>query len=310
MTIILSLLTPVKNEEVNLSIIKKIIESSKNKNEYEWIFVDDHSTDNSWRIIEELVKKFENIKLFKNSGKGKIEAINQCFKNAQGKHCKLVGGDDEINLDIVSYVRNLKNNETLIHSAQIFDETKKKIVSDYYPPSQIIQNDLNSYLKNFTSCPSWNWIFPREVAKKFFPIPNLNYEDLYLSFCFKKFTKINYLNKKDLYLYKQNSGQTYGNIMKFDKKNTYYRFRRAYNSLTKIKNLEIFSNNEKLIISRSRLFFYFFLRKKKIWRLIFSKLDFILKLKYIIIVYFSIIYPHFLKIKFKYDKFINFFVKN
>ena len=186
---------------------------------------------------------------------------------------------------------------------------KKKIVSEYYPPNQIIKSDLNKFLKNFISCPSWNWVFPRTIAKKFFPIPNVNYEDLYLSFCFKKFSKIVYVNNKNLYLYKQNPGQTYGNIMKFNKKVTFYRFRRAFNSLTKIKKNEVFTEDEKKIISDSRLFFFFYLRKKNLCKLIFSKLDLSLKIKYVIIVYLSGMYPHILKVKFHIDKFLHFFIK-
>ena len=96
---IISFITPVLNEEKYLNFLINRIDEKYNKFNFEWIFIDDHSTDESYRILSKFSNGKSKIKLFKNSGKGKIDAINLGVNNAQGKFIKLVGADDEIDLD-------------------------------------------------------------------------------------------------------------------------------------------------------------------------------------------------------------------
>ena len=73
----LSIVIPVYNEEKTISSILSLVEEAlldlEFVAEHEIILVDDQSTDNSKKIIEEIVKNKENYKLFihlENSGKG------------------------------------------------------------------------------------------------------------------------------------------------------------------------------------------------------------------------------------------------
>jgi len=83
----LSLVIPLKDEEESLPELSDWIARVMNANNfsYEIIFVDDGSTDNSWKVIEELRSKNENIKGIKfQRNYGKSAGLNEGFRAAQG----------------------------------------------------------------------------------------------------------------------------------------------------------------------------------------------------------------------------------
>ncbi len=296
---IISFITPVLDEEKFLKFLIKRINEKYNKFDFEWIFVDDHSTDKSYQILSDFSKGKQKIKLLKNSGKGKIDAINLGVKTAQGKFIKLVGADDEIDLDLLNFIDNKDDEVSYVHKAKIVDENYKNL-GNYVPSFQLLYYDLDKYILNNISCPSWCWIFPRSKAEKFFPIPKCEYEDLYLSFCIKKFTKIKYI-ERSFYLYRQNQGQTFGHILKYNKKIGDFRNKRSLKSLTEIKNSSVFNLREKYLISKSRLYFILYLKKKNFFEIFSSKLSLERKLKLIIFRYFNFFYGILQLIKYKFD---------
>jgi len=83
----LSLVIPLKDEEESLPELSERISRVMNANNYSYeiIFVDDGSTDNSWKIIEELSSKNPNIKGIKfQRNYGKSAGLNEGFRTAQG----------------------------------------------------------------------------------------------------------------------------------------------------------------------------------------------------------------------------------
>jgi len=83
----LSLVIPLKDEEESLPELSEWISRVMiaNNYSYEIIFVDDGSTDNSWKIIEELSYKNPNIKGIKfQRNYGKSAGLNEGFRAAQG----------------------------------------------------------------------------------------------------------------------------------------------------------------------------------------------------------------------------------
>lgn len=83
----ISVVIPLLNEEESLNElhdwIVKVMQS--NHYSYEILFVDDGSTDNSWKIIEELSQKNANVKGLKfQINYGKSQALNAAFKDAKG----------------------------------------------------------------------------------------------------------------------------------------------------------------------------------------------------------------------------------
>ncbi len=83
----ISVVIPLLNEEESLNElhdwIVKVMQS--NRYSYEILFVDDGSTDNSWKIIEALSQKNANVKGLKfQINYGKSQALNAAFKEVKG----------------------------------------------------------------------------------------------------------------------------------------------------------------------------------------------------------------------------------
>lgn len=82
-----SIVVPLLDEEESLSELCDWIKKVTNANSlsYEIILIDDGSTDNSWRVIEDLISGNTNIKGIKfQRNYGKSAALNEGFKAAKG----------------------------------------------------------------------------------------------------------------------------------------------------------------------------------------------------------------------------------
>ncbi|GAC1481278.1 MAG: glycosyltransferase family 2 protein [Flavisolibacter sp.] len=98
----LSIVSPLKNEEESLpelcSWIKRVCENHQFS--YEIILVDDGSTDQSWKVIEQLCAENPNIKAIKfQRNYGKSAALNEAFKAAQGDVIVTMDADLQDNPD-------------------------------------------------------------------------------------------------------------------------------------------------------------------------------------------------------------------
>ena len=83
----ISVVIPLLNEEESLNELHDWIADimQSNRYSYEIIFIDDGSTDKSWKIIEELSQKNQSVKGIKfQINYGKSQALNAAFKEAEG----------------------------------------------------------------------------------------------------------------------------------------------------------------------------------------------------------------------------------
>ncbi len=90
----ISIIMPIFNVE---RFIKEAIESILNQtfNDFEFIIINDGSTDNSFKIIKEYAKKDNRIIIINNSKNlGIIKSLNLGLKKAQGKYVARMDGDD------------------------------------------------------------------------------------------------------------------------------------------------------------------------------------------------------------------------
>jgi len=83
----ISVVIPLLNEEESLNElhdwIAKVMQS--NRYSYEILFIDDGSTDSSWKVIETLSKKNATVKGIKfQKNYGKSQALNAGFKEVEG----------------------------------------------------------------------------------------------------------------------------------------------------------------------------------------------------------------------------------
>lgn len=98
----LSVIVPLLNEEESLAELADLIRFTANQERlsYEIIFVDDGSTDSSWRVIKDLVAKDPNIKGIKfQRNYGKSAALNEGFKKAKGSVVITMDADLQDNPD-------------------------------------------------------------------------------------------------------------------------------------------------------------------------------------------------------------------
>ncbi|MFT3901709.1 MAG: glycosyltransferase family 2 protein [Niabella sp.] len=158
----LSIVIPLLNEEESLPELAAWIEKVMQENgySYEIIFVDDGSTDDSWKVITDLREKNLNIKGIKfQRNYGKSAALNEAFRAAQGDVIITMDADlqdspDEIpslyrmiiedRYDLVSGWKKVRYDNKLTKNlpSKFFNATTRKV-------SKIKLNDFNCGLKAY-----------------------------------------------------------------------------------------------------------------------------------------------------------------
>lgn len=95
----LTIVIPVKNEALNIEIISVQIISAMRKHiniDYEVIFIDDHSTDNTYIELIKVKDKYHEIKIDVEklgTGKGKDQALIAGMIKAKGELIAIIDGD-------------------------------------------------------------------------------------------------------------------------------------------------------------------------------------------------------------------------
>ncbi len=110
----LSIIIPLLNEEESLTELYNWIASvmQSNSYSYEIIFIDDGSTDKSWKIITALAKKDPSVKGIKfNRNYGKSQALHAGFLKARGKVVITMDADLQDNPEEIPQLYNLIKNE-------------------------------------------------------------------------------------------------------------------------------------------------------------------------------------------------------
>ena len=91
-----SFIIPVYNKSKFLKPVIKSLKSQKGKFKKEYIFIDDGSTDDSYRILKQETKGMKNCQIIKQENKGSANATNQGIKIAKMKYIKFLDADDLI----------------------------------------------------------------------------------------------------------------------------------------------------------------------------------------------------------------------
>ena len=110
----LSIVIPLLDEAESLPELSAWIEKVMNENHYSYeiIFIDDGSSDNSWRVIEELRAKNSNIKGIKfQRNYGKSAGLNEGFQAAQGDVVITMDADLQDSPDEIPELRKMIIND-------------------------------------------------------------------------------------------------------------------------------------------------------------------------------------------------------
>lgn len=146
----ISVVLPVYNA---VGFLKDCLESILNQTyqDFEFIIVDDHSTDGSYEILEQYAKRHKKIKLFRNKkNKGVSEAVKKAISLSRGEYIARMDADDisfptrfEKQIDYLE-----KNKKTVALGGQCLtiDENNKITGTKTFPNSF---EDIYKYIFHF-----------------------------------------------------------------------------------------------------------------------------------------------------------------
>jgi len=165
---LVSILTPFKN---TVQFLPDCLDSILNQTFGQWelLIVDDHSTDCSLQLVENYAKKDSRIRLFKNDGKGIIEALRLAFKNSKGDYITRMDSDDimlpEKLENMVNDLQKYGKKHVALGLVKYFS---KKGISDGYLRYETWLNELTieglNYNEIYKECviPSPCWMVHRD----------------------------------------------------------------------------------------------------------------------------------------------------
>ncbi len=170
----LSIVIPVYNSEMKILKCLKSIIGNDSDCEYEVVIVNDGSTDNSLKVLENFSKKYENIKIFSQENAGVSSARNLGIEMAKGDWMMFVDSDDFLSKDWKKIIQKeiiKEDNDFYIFSKNYCSNTDRKDVL-----GQIIGLREEQHM----SC-VWSKIYKTEIIKKYkirFQNGIINGEDL------------------------------------------------------------------------------------------------------------------------------------
>ena len=181
----ISVIIPLYNGE---KYIKRCYESIINQDfdkEVEIIFVDDGSSDNSLKILNELKKNNPKITVISQQNKNVGGARNTGLKIAKGKYVSFIDIDDFISSDFLSGLYNvIEKYHAQVAATSVIrykSDKKEKILLKY--DSEKFATEKNEKAKliygNRTGCGAWCKLFDREflINNNFYFRENVYYED-------------------------------------------------------------------------------------------------------------------------------------
>lgn len=140
---LISIITPCYNSEKYISETYDSIKSQNYKN-WEWIIVDDCSSDKSVEIIQSF--NDERIKLFiQSKNQGAAYARNLALNKAQGRFITFLDSDDLWLPNFLETTINylIENNEELVYSSyKRVDENLKPLLADFIAVDKVDRNRI------------------------------------------------------------------------------------------------------------------------------------------------------------------------
>ena len=196
----LSIIIACRNEISNLP---NLLESIKNQTfkPNEVIFVDDNSTDETYNFLINYSKKYNNIKVIKNRGKGKKSALIEAAKIATSKYLIFTDADCYLNnnhCELALQYLNKNNSDMLLGAVDIADEKGIfNIIEKIEFSSLQAITAYTALLNNPIMCNGANLIIKRNIYIQYIDKINKNIasgDDMFMLHALKKSkAKINYL---------------------------------------------------------------------------------------------------------------------
>lgn len=183
----LSIIVPVYNVENYIrTCFESIFKQGLYDDDYEVIIVNDGSTDNSMRMIEDYVKQHNNITIINQKNQGLSVARNNGIKAAKGEYILMPDSDDlliersipplldaalETKVDIIVADYLMMNND------EIDQREYNKIKPSVFSIKEMTGIEL---LKDIKACYVWNKLYRRDfiLQNHFSFIPGIRFQDI------------------------------------------------------------------------------------------------------------------------------------
>ena len=193
--IIISICIPIYNGEYTIEgTLKSILSDlSGNEDKVEIIISDNCSTDNTFNILSNYIKKYDFIKYFRNeSNLGFDRNIDKIINLASTDYVWFVGDDDELEKGAVAKVldtlKNFENLKSICINYSMYDRIKEKYTSDkvigidedilFHSPNEFLSK--LGYYPNFVSSLILNKSnFKTDLYKKYYDTDWFHYFVLY-----------------------------------------------------------------------------------------------------------------------------------
>ncbi len=144
----LSLVVPVYNEAKQLREVISYFFRFSNNSDYEWIFIDDKSDDNSLEILRELQKKHNYILIEQSINQGKGAAVIAGIKVATGDLIMIQDADFEYDItDVAKLLVPFNEN----HADVVYGSRFKKTATQVHRTYHYFVNRLLTLLSNLFS---------------------------------------------------------------------------------------------------------------------------------------------------------------
>lgn len=194
----------VKNEEKYISdLIQSIIESAPHFLKWNLIIINDHSSDNTLKILESWRQKHENIYIYNNKFLGKVEGTILGLQKSKSNWIKFIDGDDFLNLSELKKIDF--NCDAFAHDYFIIND-KKKYINRI---SRTITN-RREWIYELRSIPKAMFFLKRDLIDNIELFHDCIFEDLFINVqVVNNSQKLKIINKP-IYYYRQHSNNYYG----------------------------------------------------------------------------------------------------
>jgi len=181
MTLEFTILTPTYNRQNLLKTAYLSLLSQTNKN-FEWIIVDDGSTDETKKLVKSWIggKKL-SIKYFFQKNSGKHTALNKGIREAKGKYLAVLDSDDECKINALEKLHQYwekvskKGDASKYAGVVVLDEDQNgEIVGSKFPQDTFEALYIDIYYKFGVT--GDKWICWRTDILKRFPFPAIEGE--------------------------------------------------------------------------------------------------------------------------------------
>ena len=221
----ISIIVPCFNLEEHIHNFLNSLDNQTFK-DYEAIFINDGSTDNTKILLENYVSKNKNGKLISlpaNIGAG--DARNIGIHACRGDYLLFLDGDDFFNDNLleIAYNKAIETNvDILMYRTNVFDYLNNSIENNdinwlltepFHTERILTKNDIGNRLFSFCRGATWNKLFKRKLILDnnlfFLNLPRHN--DSYFIFCAYIMAETFYIINERLYTYtinRPNSIQT------------------------------------------------------------------------------------------------------